>query len=145
MLAKLKRLFAPEAEAVDTEALLHKAAALLMLEIAQADDEFDETERAAIKQHLEQVFGLSALHCDELLAAAEQESAELLSIQGLTRLLVDELSEVERYNLMQQLWRVAYADGRLDHYEEHMLRRISDLLYLPHSAFIQAKLQAAES
>lgn len=145
MLAKLKRLFSTEAEVVDHEALLHKAAALLMLEIAQADDAFDEAERATIKQHLEQVFGLSALQRDELLEAAERESAELLSIQGLTRLLVDALSEAERYALMQQLWRVAYADGRIDHYEEHMLRRISDLLYLPHSAFIQAKLQAAES
>lgn len=143
MLAALQRWLSPEQAQPDTEVLLRKAAALLMLEVAQADDDFDVKERTKIKQLIISTYDLSTAECDELLALAERESEELLSIQGLTRLLVEQLEMPERQQVIEQLWRVAYADGRLDVYEEHMIRRIADLLYLPHASYIQAKLSAS--
>jgi uncharacterized tellurite resistance protein B-like protein len=141
MLSALRKLLSP-AEDVEPEVLLHKAAALLMLEVGQADDYFDATEREVMLQAIGHSYGLSASECQDLLVVAEQESEELLSIQSLTRLLVDECDLAQRQKLLVDLWRVAYADGNIDKYEEHIIRRIADLLYVPHTGFIQAKLSA---
>lgn len=143
MLAALQRWLSPEQSQPNPEETLRKAAALLMLEVALADDDFDLQERDLIKQQIASTYQLTEQTCDDLLALAEKESEELLSIQGLTRALVEQLDMPERQKVVEQLWRVAYADGRLDVYEEHMIRRISDLLYVSHSDYIQAKLSAA--
>jgi len=37
------------------------------------------------------------------------------------------------------MWEVAYADGRIDRYEEHLIRKISELLHLSHKDFITGK------
>lgn len=142
MLGALKKLFAVEDVVPDSDQLLSKAAALLMLEVAGADDHYDDRERQVMLQSIAHTYQLSEVECQELLDLAEQESKELLSLQSLTRMLVDECTEAQRQYLVQQLWRVAYADGNLDKYEEHIIRRIADLLYIPHSGFIQAKLSA---
>ncbi len=141
MLDALKKLLNPTQEAAE-ELALDKVAALLMLEVAQADDDFDSAEREVMLQSISRSYGLSASECQALLDMAEQESAELLSLQGLTRALVEECDLAQRQKLVVDLWRVAYADGNIDKYEEHIIRRISDLLYVPHAGFIQAKLSA---
>jgi uncharacterized tellurite resistance protein B-like protein len=38
------------------------------------------------------------------------------------------------------MWTVAYADGDLDKYEEHLIRQVAELTYVPHSDYIQCKL-----
>lgn len=141
MLSALKKLFSPTEEA-EPEVLLHKAAALLMFEVAQADDDFDRAERETMLQAISRSYSLSASECQDLLLVAERESEELLSLQSLTRLLVDECDLAQRQHLLVDLWKVAYADGNIDKYEEHIIRRIADLLYVPHAGFIQAKLSA---
>lgn len=141
MFSALKKLLSP-AEEAEPEVLLHKAAALLMFEVAQADDDFDRAEREAMLQAISRSYSLSASECQDLLLVAERESEELLSLQSLTRLLVDECDLVQRQHLLVDLWKVAYADGNIDKYEEHIIRRIADLLYVPHAGFIQAKLSA---
>lgn len=141
MLAALKKLLSP-AEDVDQTVLLHKAAALLMLEVAQADDDFDCAERGVMLQAISRSYGLTVSECEDLLSVAEEESQQLLSMQSLTRALVDECDLAQRQKLLVDLWQVAYADGNIDKYEEHIIRRIADLLYVPHAGFIQAKLSA---
>jgi uncharacterized tellurite resistance protein B-like protein len=54
--------------------------------------------------------------------------------------LNDGLTESEKRQVMEMLWRVAYADHHIDAHEEHLLRELSELLYLPHEQFIRAKL-----
>ena len=61
-----------------------------------------------------------------------------------TRLLNDNLSRSERINIIENLWRVAYADSVLDKYEEYYIRKVADLLYVAHSDYIKTKLKAAE-
>jgi uncharacterized tellurite resistance protein B-like protein len=43
------------------------------------------------------------------------------------------------------MWKVAYADGSVDKYEAHIIRRISDLIHLPNSQFVRAKQEARPS
>ena len=67
---------------------------------------------------------------------------ESVSFFEFTSLINDSCSRKEKYDLLVILWKVAYADGQLDKYEEYYIRKIKDLLYLSQSDFIKAKLEA---
>ena len=56
----------------------------------------------------------------------------------------EHFSAPEKVDLFSCLWQVAYADGRIDKYEEHLLRRIADLLHISHRDFIRTKLAVQE-
>lgn len=120
------------------------AAAVLMIEISLADDHIDDEERNVIKNVLSEHFKLSKEKIIELISLAEREVNHAVSLYEFTRLLNDTLSMSDKINIIESLWRVAYADSVLDKYEEYYIRKIADLLYISHSDYIQMKLKAAE-
>ena len=119
------------------------AAAALLIEIARADFDFDEDEQRAIEGLLTDTLDLQPEEIGELVRLATEESREATSLHQFTRLINETHSLEEKCRLMEQLWHVAFADGRIDRYEEQLLRRIADLLHLRHKEFMQAK-HAAE-
>ena len=131
LLDRPKRILEPEAAvARPAEDELHLAAAVLLVEAARMDDEFDPAERARIEALLAQRFGLDAEESRELLALAERTAAETVEWQGFTRVIKDRLAPAERVGMIEMLWEVVYADGRLHDYEASLLRRITGLLYV---------------
>lgn len=120
------------------------AAAALLIEIARADFDFDDAEQNAIEALLRDTLDLDAGEIDELVRLATEESREATSLHQFTRLINETHSLDDKRLLMEQLWHVAFADGRIDRYEEQLLRRIADLLHLRHKEFMQAK-HAAEA
>lgn len=120
------------------------AAAVLMIEISLADDHIDDEERNVIKNVLSEHFKLSKEKIIELISLAEREVNHAVSLYEFTRLLNDTLSMSDKINIIESLWRVAYADSVLDKYEEYYIRKIADLLYISHSDYIQMKLKAAD-
>lgn len=137
----LKQWFSPSATASE-EISLEQATALLLVEAAKADYNMDANEQTALIAALQQGLGISAQAATELLAWATKCSAESASLHPFTRVINQHLSPEDKTELMTNLWRVAFADGRIDKYEEYYLRHIADLLYLPHSMFIDAKLRS---
>jgi uncharacterized tellurite resistance protein B-like protein len=109
---------------------LHLAAAALLVEAARMDDEFDATERARIEALLATRFGLAADEARELLALAERTAAESVEWQGFTRVIKERMAPAERVTVIEMLWEIVYADGRLHDYEASLLRRITGLLYV---------------
>jgi uncharacterized tellurite resistance protein B-like protein len=109
---------------------LQLAAAALMVEAARMDDQFDPAERARIEALLAQRFGLAADEAQELLALAERTAAESVEWQGFTRVIKERLAPAERIGVIEMLWEVVYADGRLHDYEASLLRRVTGLLYV---------------
>jgi uncharacterized tellurite resistance protein B-like protein len=93
-----------------------------------------------MKEALNEVLGINTDNADKLLKIAESHSQSNTSMQPFTRLINDEFGIEQKKKLMKAMWQIAYADGKLDKYEEHYLRKISELLYIPHSQFIQQKL-----
>lgn len=146
MLTSLRRFFetriAPAAR--DDAHALHLAAAMVLLEVSRADFAVGDEELGVVAEVLRERFGLTAQEVEELLALARRSSDEAPDLHPFLRLLVEHFSVEQRASVVHDLWRVAYADGRLDKYEEYHVRRIADLLYVPHSAFIRGKLRAAE-
>lgn len=146
MISRLQAFFrehlAPDADD-DPAHRRNLAAAALLIEIARADFDFGDSEEQAISQVLMGTLDLGADEVAEIVELAHEESREATSLHQFTRLINDSHELEDKKRLMTALWQVAYADGRLDKYEEQLLRRIAELLHLRHPEFIQAKHAAA--
>lgn len=119
---------------------LELACAALLLELSASDHHPDENEIRTLLNILHETFGLKDQELQQLQALAEQERRSATSLYQFTTLINASYDYPQKVQLLQQLWQVAYADGRLDRYEEHLIRRITDLLHLTHGDFIRAKL-----
>ena len=144
MIDLLQKLFtAPQGDDErDPEHTRRLAAAALLIEVARADARQDADEDAAMQALLQRSLGLAESEARELLAQANDHVDHATSLYQFTRLVNDHYAPQERSELVANLWRVAYADTQLDKYEEHLIRRVAELLYVPHSEFIRTKLLA---
>lgn len=118
------------------------AASALMIEVATADQDFDNDELNTLLKVLSREFSLTPEQLDTLVLNAKSQSSQATSLYQFTRQVNDDCTHEEKYRLMLGLWQVAYADGSIDKYEEHIIRRIADLIHLPHTQFIRAKHEA---
>lgn len=120
------------------------AVALLLLELARSDFDFALVEGDKIRELLRQRYGLDEVQCEALLAQARSAGEQAVSLYDYVKTLNDRLDPAGKRALMEMLWQVAYADGRLDKYEEHLLRKLAGLLYVSDQDFIRAKLAVEE-
>ena len=123
------------------EESLRLAAAALLFETAMADYDLDNTERATIHALVCSQFSLSDVDSKALLALAESQVKEVTDLYGFTSLINKHWTEQQRLTLVEQMWRVVYADGRLDDHELHLMRKIQRLLHIPQRDFVAAKLR----
>jgi len=150
MLASIKQFFdqylAPQGEEGSkmSEHSLQLATAALLIEMMRMDDEVAEDERQVVRDILNSRFSLSDSETGQLMALAEEEAAGLADYYQFTSLINKNFSPSQRAKLVEHLWQVAYADGQLDKHEEHLVRKLAELLYVPHSAFIAAKHRAVK-
>jgi len=115
------------------------AVAALLVEIADADFAQSPKERDEIISTVQSHFDLTPTEAESLTAQAETEHAESTDYFQFTRLINQHYSAEEKRSLVEALWRVAFADGALHDYEEHVIRRLAELIHVPHSEFILAK------
>ncbi|UCC55953.1 MAG: TerB family tellurite resistance protein [Gammaproteobacteria bacterium] len=127
----------------DDAGALQLAMATLLMEVARADHQISVPERRVIEQVIEKQFALSPEAVDEIAEVAEHESEQVTSLYPMTRLINDECSAADKAQLIKMLWKVTCADGKIDPHEEHLVRKIADLLHVPHREFIRAKLQVS--
>jgi uncharacterized tellurite resistance protein B-like protein len=115
---------------------------VLLIEVTRADFIVEPSERLRLRQLIEQQFELSVEELDALLEQAEMDADRLVSIQHITRLMNQHYDHAMKRRVIQMMWHMVYADGEKDHYEEHLIRQVADLLYVSHSEFIQARHRA---
>ena len=125
--------------------LLNNSCAALLVEIAFADKDFDETEKASLKQSLIEAYAIDESDIEEIIRDAEDTVSESTSLYGYTCIVNTEFQYEDKLKLLRNLWKIAYADGYLDKYEEHLLRKISDLIHISHSDYISIKLEIRKS
>ena len=145
MLSSLRDLFmAPQdrsdADSTDTESRLELAGAALLVEVIRADHEMDECEFASIAEVLRADSSRNEAEVEELLALARQESGDATSLYEFTSLINEHCDYAEKCVLIRNMWRIAYADSQLNKYEDHLIRKVCDLIYVSHSDFIRTKL-----
>lgn len=115
------------------------AVAALLIEVAMADHVFDEREMQSLKVHLQQKFSIAEDQLSELIDLAKEESADATSLHQFTSLVHQYCNPQEKFELLVSMWELAFADKDLNKYEEYVIRKVADLIYISHSDFMRAK------
>lgn len=145
MISAIKQFFdnhlAPGAAQVDADPqqAVRLAVAALLVEVAEADYQQHPEERQALLNAIRNRFSLDAKEAESLIQLAESEHANATDYFQFTRLINSGFSAEQKNDLIEALWEVAFSDQQLHHYEEHVIRRLSELLHVPHKEFIAAK------
>ena len=125
---------------VDDAHKLQLASAALLIELSRADFQQDDKELKAIERILREKFSLDSQELTTLMTLADEENREATSLYQFTSLINDNYSAEQKYHLIKLLWELALVDGEINKYEDHLIRKISELIYLSHSEFIRAKI-----
>ncbi len=150
MLSSVRKFFEqrinarPGEAAAPAEDRAKLAAAALLVEVVRSDDQFSAVERDSVLGSVQRKFGIEAEAARQLLELAEVEARDAHDTYQFTSMINAGFTDAQKGRLIEELWRVAYADSVLHRHEEHLIRRIADLIHVPHSTFIRAKLRAQE-
>jgi len=147
MIDKIKSFFSknvlePEAETTSPDQL---ATAALLIEVMVIDGDLDDQEMRAIAGTLSNMLHLSKEQIDQLIELSKEEVAEATSLYQFTKEINEHFDIEKKLSLMTAMWRVAFADGHLDKYEENIIRRVADLLHIRHSEYIRCKANAKDA
>ncbi|MGF2735223.1 TerB family tellurite resistance protein [Marinobacter sp. DUT-1] len=144
MIERLKKLFAvPESEPVKPDAhQLAVAATALMVQLSRVDNDEDERELKTIVDCAVKAHQVTREEAEEILQDALAHAEDATSLYEFTGQINDHLDQDQKQTLLESIWHVALADGRIDKYEEHLIRRMADLLHLNHREYMQARHRA---
>lgn len=138
MLDKLtRRLRVPRAKSGPSQR--HLAMAVLLVETARADFDDQPSERHAMLTALGAVLGLETAQAQDLIERAFGHAREAVSLHEFLRTLNTELDAAAKCELLEWLWRVVYADGRVAPYEEARIRQLAELLFIAHADFVRLR------
>ncbi|MCK9388856.1 MAG: TerB family tellurite resistance protein [Sulfuritalea sp.] len=148
MIASIRNFFTQMIEpgatgsGVASQHALHVATAALLLEMMRMDASVTAEELATVAQALQTRFGLDAAEVETLMALAAEEAHQATDYFQFTSLINKAFDGEQKAQIIEYLWQVAFADGHLDAHEQHFMRKIADLLYVPQAAYIAAKQRA---
>jgi uncharacterized tellurite resistance protein B-like protein len=118
------------------------ATAALLVEVARIDSQLTEAERAAVLRAVREKFEIPADEAASLIALAEAEMKQASDYFQFTSLVNRHFTQEQKLRIIELMWRVAYADAELSAHENHLMRKIGDLLHIPHGDYIAAKMRA---
>ncbi len=121
---------------------LQLATAVLLAEMSRMDPAGESVEQETIRHALTARFDLREEETEALMELARETAQETTSYYRFTALINDQFTAPEKVQLIETLWRVAFADGVLDKHEEYLVRKVSELIHVSHQDFIAAKLRA---
>jgi len=121
---------------------LQVAVAALLHEASRADYHRGDDEYAVAQKALVDMFGLDERACAGLLEEGRAKAEALSSFYAPVTVIKRDFSLEERVRLVEHLWRVAFANGQLNPYEDHYVRKIAHLLYVPNTQSMLARNRA---
>jgi len=147
MIDKIKSFFSQNVLEAETEITSpdQLATAALLIEVMVIDGDLDDQEMQAIAGTLSNMLDLSKEQIDQLIELSKEEVAEATSLYQFTKEINEHFDIEKKLSLMTAMWRVAFADGHLDKYEENIIRRVADLLHIRHSEYIRCKANAKDA
>ena len=129
----------PEVKVDDDINSVEMAAAVLLIEMARADFEQDDLENEMIIELLKEYFLLDHEDVHDLFLEAEKIADNSVSLHEFTRTLHETLNDEAKNEIIEMLWRLALVDDSLDRYEDYLVRKIADLLYVSNSSVPRIK------
>jgi uncharacterized tellurite resistance protein B-like protein len=107
---------------------LRLASAALLAHTVTVDGEAKESETAVLRQLLTERFDLSPEELRELITAAERKEREAIDLYGFTSVIKSRTSLDERLKIIEMMWRLVFADGEVDAFEDNLVWRAAELL-----------------
>jgi len=145
MLDFLKDLFSKSEsaneETINRQNLIQIASCALLIEVANSDDDFSSEEKNRIIELMKEQFNISTHDVKNLIKQSEEKINESVSIYEFTEIVNGQLNNEEKYEIVKNLWRLAFVDGKLDKYEDYYIRKITNNLNLSNQDRISAKLE----
>jgi len=123
------------------EKMIQIATCALFLEIANSDEHFSDEERHTIIEILKNEFSLTENEVQNLIKKTEHTLDESIDLWQFTNLIKKHFSDEDKTKILENLWRIIYADEILDTYEDYLAHKIANLLHLPHKTLIETKLK----
>ena len=139
-----RNIGAPAAHS-DERHTIELASAALLVEVARTGGEIQPAERDAVLRAVREKFGLSPEEAESLFRLAEEESRQAVDYYQFTSLINKRFTLEQKTRVIELMWRTAYADAELSAHEQHVIRKIAELLYVPHGVYIAAKLRARDA
>jgi uncharacterized tellurite resistance protein B-like protein len=121
------------------------ATAALLVEVIRSDAEITASEQKAVMRAVREKFNLSEDEAQAILNLAEQEVRTANDYYQFTSLINRHFDQQHKQHIIELMWRVAYADSELAAHENHVLRRIAELLHITHADYIAAKMRARDA
>jgi uncharacterized tellurite resistance protein B-like protein len=121
------------------------ATAALLIEVVRCDTVITDEERRSVQDAVREKFGLPAEEAETLIRLAEDEVAQANDLFQFTSLINRDFTQQQKQRVIELMWRAALADARISAHENHVLRRIAELLHVTHGDYIAAKTRAQAS
>ncbi len=118
---------------------LQRAVSDLLFEASRVDDDVTLDDTAIAKKTLVDLLKVSESDADRLFAESCLVENRIISYQPLTNLINKSLTYEDKTALIRAMWNIAHSDGSIHSFEDHIVRKIADLLYVSHTDFIYAK------
>ena len=123
----------------DSEHALRLATAALLIETSRADFDVDDNERTAVVDSVQRIFGLTVQETSELVRLAEKEADDATSLYQFTSLIDKNFTVEQKRHVLEMMWRITFADAQKDKHEEHLVRKVTDLLHLTEVDFARTR------
>ena len=117
------------------------AVCAIFLEMANIDGEFSASERDDVISLLKRQYGLSDQHVVDLMEASQKGLKDSIDLWQFTNLINQNYSRDEKIQIIEMVWQIVYADGRLDKHEDYLVHKLAKLLRLTDKDLIDAKLK----
>jgi uncharacterized tellurite resistance protein B-like protein len=146
MFKQIKQLFAAldEQQPSMQEHDLKTAVAALLIEVMRADEKLDDDEQQILAVTLKKYFNLTESEVEELMNNAASTLDGAIDYFQFSKQINEHCNATQRIEIIELLWRLAYADGEIDPQEELVIRKVAGLLYVTHVDFIAAKIAATK-
>jgi uncharacterized tellurite resistance protein B-like protein len=147
MVSSIRKFFdkymqaSPDRQDEVSEHPLRLATSALLIEMTRADATVKGHECETVMKAIQSKFHLSREETDTLITLAEKEIRKATGYYTFTSLINKGFSYQQKVRVIEHLWEVAFSDTELDKHEEHMVRKIADLIYVEHRDFIEAKIR----
>ncbi|UCE41720.1 MAG: TerB family tellurite resistance protein [Candidatus Aminicenantes bacterium] len=117
------------------------ATCIILLEVAKSDEEFSSIEKTTLTAVLKKKFELSAEAAEELIEISSRKRDESIDLWEFTHLINKNYTKEQKRKIVEAVWKIIYADEKLDKYEDHFAHKLAKLLQLKHDDLIEAKLK----
>ena len=120
------------------------AACVVLVEIAESDSECTEDEIGHVLETMKSTFNLSQEHAEEMIELAREARKKSVDLWQFTNQINQSFDHSEKIKILEAIWRVIHADGRIDKHEDYLVRKLAKLLMLKHKELIDAKIRTRE-